>query len=77
MNGNDAQVVNYQSFVQNQIFIMYSYEVLKDALLRLGKKAEMWNKATGWKSILFFWKKPSPTAGGRESEECLGYYPYG
>ena len=54
---SDSQVYNYQSFVQNQMYIMYSYEVLKDALLRLGSKASMWNKPTGWKSVIFFGKK--------------------
>ena len=68
---SDSQVYNYQSFVQNQMYIMYSYEVLKDALLRLGSKASMWNKPTGWKSVIFFWKKESPSAAVENLKNAL------
>ncbi len=68
---SDLHINNYQSFVQNQIFIMSSYEVLKDALLRLGKKADMWNKPMGWKSMVFFWKKPSSTAAVENLKNAL------
>ncbi len=57
MGTSDQAIPNYQSYVQNQIYIMYSYEVLKDAILRLGDNAKMWDKAKGWKSVIFFWKR--------------------
>ena len=58
---SSSEIYNYQSFVENQIYMMYSYNVLNTALLSLGDTASMWNEVTGWKGKLFFWKKGGPS----------------
>lgn len=51
---------NYKEYAYNQIYIMQSYEVLQDALLRLGDKAAMWNTPRGLRSIIFNWGESDP-----------------
>ncbi len=59
--GDDSSSVskNYQEYANNQIYIIQSYEVLKDALLRLGDKAEMWSHPRGMRNKIFSWGKTS------------------
>ena len=71
LSEGNASIYNYQSYVQNQIYIIYSYEVLKDAILRLGDKAKMWYKPSGWKGKIFFWEKPNPKVAEQNLKNAL------
>lgn len=62
---------NYKAYAYNQIYIMKSYEVLQDALLRLGDKAKMWYKPEGLRSILLHWGKANPKLAPENLNDAL------